>query len=177
MKKPTVIFGWKNVFYNYGLEGFLWDSILPLTISMILCLIMYLNHSDGFIQVKHLVGVGLNVVPAMVALILAAYAILLTFLISDKFKKIKDTEHGNKLIKDLNSSFAACLSISSITLIAMIVTSCVANMDIEIANPDFVNYPVFAIICYLLVYSVSILIGIVIDIFNCGQTTLLDSES
>lgn len=177
MKKPTVIFGWKNVFYNYGLEGFLWDSILPLTISMILCLIMYLNHSDVFIQVKYLVGVGLNVVPAMVALILAAYAIFLTFLISDSFQKVKDTKGGNKLIKDLNSSFAACLSISSITLIAMIVTSCIANMNIEIANSDFINYSVFAIVSYLLAYSVSILFGIVIDIFNCGQTTLLDNES
>lgn len=176
MKKPNKIFGWRVFLCNYGFKGFFTDSILPAIISIILCVIIYLNNLNVFIQIKHLVEVGLDVVPAIVTLILAAYAILLTFIISDSFKKVKNTEGGNKLIKKLNSSFAACLSISSITLIVMIVTSCIANMNIEIANSDYINYSVFAIVSYLLVYSVYILIGIVIDIFNCGQTTLLDSE-
>ncbi len=38
---------------------------------------------------KHLVGVGISIVPAMVALILTAYTIMLTFIIGDKFASIK----------------------------------------------------------------------------------------
>ena len=55
-----------------------------------LCLAMYISEADVFSQLKHLLNVGLNVVPAMVALILTAYAILLTFIVSDKFKSIKE---------------------------------------------------------------------------------------
>ena len=74
----------------------------------------------------------------------------------------------------MNSSFAACLFVSTISIIAMIIISSIANMDIEIEKPNAVNYPVYFFVCYLLVYSVSILIGIVIDVFNSGQTSILE---
>lgn len=100
---------------------------------------------------------------------------MLTFIISDeKFSSLKKTVEGKGLIKSINSSFATCLFVSIIAIISMIIISNIANMDIAIANPELVNYPVFFVICYLLVYSVSILIGIVIDIFNSGQTSLLE---
>lgn len=174
MAKPKSIFGWKKVLNNYGWKGTLLDSILPVVISSLLCTIMYLKDADIFLQLKHLVGVGISIVPAMVALILTAYTIMLTFIIGDKFASIKKTEAGKKLIQDLNSSFASCLFVSTISIIAMIIISSIANMDIEIKDPNVVNYPVYFLVCYLLVYSVSILIGIVIDIFNSGQTSILE---
>lgn len=174
MTKPNSIFGWKKVLYNYGCKGIFLDSILPVVISSLLCAIMYWKDVDVFLQLKHLLGAGISIVPAMVALILTAYTIMLAFIIGDKFTSIKKTDAGKRLIQDLNSSFAACLFVSTISIIAMIIISSIANMDIEIKEPIFVNYSVYFFVCYLLVYSVSILIGIVIDIFNCGQTSILE---
>lgn len=174
MAKPNSIFGWKNVLYNYGCKGILLDSILPVVISSLLCIVMYSKNADIFLQLKHLVDVGISIVPAMVALILTAYTIMLTFIIGDKFTSIKRTNAGKNLIQGLNSSFAACLFVSTISIIAMIIISSVANMNIEIKESNVVNYPLYFFVCYLLVYSVSILIGIVIDIFNCGQTSILE---
>jgi hypothetical protein len=174
MAKPNSKFGWKNVLFNYGWKDILLDSILPIVISCLLCTIMYLKDADLLLQVKHLVGVGISIVPAMVALILTAYTIMLTFIIGDKFASIKKTDAGKKLIQDLNSSFAACLFVSTVSIIAMIIISSIANMDIEFKESNLVNYPVYFLVCYLLVYSVSILIGIVIDIFNSGQTSILE---
>ncbi len=174
MSKPTSFFGWKSVFRNYGWKNFFVDSILPMLISTLLCIVMYWKGADIFMQLKHLVGVGLSIVPAMVALILTAYTIMLTFIFGDKFASIKNTEEGNKLVQDLNSSFAACLFVSTISIITMIIVSNIANMKIAIECPNIINYPVYFLVCYLLVYSVSILIGIVVDIFNSGQTTLFD---
>lgn len=176
MSKPTSIFGWKSVRHNYGWKGILLDSILPVVISTLLCAVMYCKDADIFLQLKHLLSVGISIVPAMVALILTAYTIMLTFIIGDKFASISKTDAGKKLIQDLNSSFAACLFVSTISIIAMIIISSIANMDIEIKEPNIVNYPVHFFVCYLLVYSVSILIGIVIDIFNSGQTILLEDN-
>lgn len=138
---------------------------------------MYEKDADILLQLKHLVEVGISIVPAMVALILTAYTIMQTFIIGDKFASIKKTEEGRQLIQYLNSSFAACLFVSTISIIAMIIISSIVNMGIAIEEPNIVNYPVYFLVCYLLVYSVSILIGIVIDIFNSGQTTLLDDDS
>lgn len=174
MNKPNSIFGWKNVFLHYGWRSIVLDSRLPIIISSFLCLIMYLKKVDIFFQLKHLVEVGISIVPAMVALILTAYTIIITFIIGDKFEAIKKTNNGKKLIQDLNSSFAACLFVSTISILVMIVVSNIANMNIQIQNPDIVNYLVYFLVCYLLTYSVSILIGIVIDVFNSGQTILLE---
>lgn len=176
MTKPASSFGWKNVFKNYGWKGILEDSLLPLIISSILCIIMYFNDADVYAQLKHITEVGISVVPTMVALILTAYTIMLTFIIGDKFSSIKETDEGKELIQGLNSSFAACLFVSIISITTMIIVSCVVNMNISVENSNSINYPVFILICFLLLYSVSILIGIVIDIFNSGQTILLDNS-
>lgn len=174
MDKPESRFGWKIVLKNYGYKGILLDSSLPIFISFVLCVIMYWKHADILLQLKVLVGVGISIVPSMVALVLAAYTILLTFFFSDKFDSIKNTDNGNKLIQDLNSSFAACLFVSTISIIVMITISSIANMDIEICKPNVVNYPAYFFVCYLLVYSVSILLGIIEDLFNCGQIITLE---
>jgi hypothetical protein len=177
MRKPLSIFGWKAILRNYGWTSFWLDSILPLIVSLGLCTLMYVKDADILLQLKHLIGIGISIVPAMVALILTAYTIMLTFIVGDKFASIKKTEEGKKLIQDLNSSFSACLFVSTISIIAMIIVSSIANLGITIKYPNIINYPVYFFVCYLLVYFVSILIGIVIDIFNSGQTTLLDSDS
>lgn len=170
------VFGLKTAWENYGWRNFLLDSILPIAISSILVLGEYKTNGDMYLQLNHLVEIGLEIVPTMVALILTAYTLILTFVMSGGFSLVKNTSEGKELIKNLNSSFAICLIISTVSIIVMIVVSCVVSMDIKVQNPDVINYPVFFIICYLLVFSVSILIGIVIDVFNSGQTTLLENN-
>ena len=110
---------------------------------------MYVKDADILLQLKHLVEVGISIVPAMVALILTAYTIMLTFIIGDKFASIKKTKEGRQLIQDLNSSFAACLFVSTSSIIAMIIISSIANMGIAIEEPNTVNYPVYFLVCYL----------------------------
>lgn len=176
MNKQKSIFGWKNVLCNYGWKSFFQDSVSPIVISFTLCVIAFMTNVDMYLQLKHVVEIGIAIVPNMVALILTAYTIMMSFILSDKFGVIKKTEEGKKLIQDLNSSFAACLLVSTVSIIALIIVSNIANMNIAINHPNSVNYFVFFFLCYLLIYSVSILIGIVIDIYNCGQTTLLDNN-
>lgn len=174
MKIQTPLFGWKSVWQGYGLKGLLLDSILPVFVASLLSIIMWLNESDTYLQLRHLIDVGISVVPAMLALTLAAYTLLLSFVVGDKFSVIRTMDTGRKLIHDLNSSFAASLFVSTITVIVTILTSSIANMDIPIEHPQKVNVPTYFFICYLLVYSVSILFGVIVDIFNSGQTILLD---
>ena len=56
----------------------------------------------------------------------------------------------------------------------MVIISSIVNIEIEIREPNCVNYPIYFLVCYLLIFSIVILFGIIIDIFNSGQTTLLE---
>ena len=176
MEKSDSPFGLKVAWKSYGWGSFVKDSILPVIISFGLSFLIYQSDADIYVQLKHLVGVGIEIVPTMIALILTAYALILTFFTGRGFLLVSDTAKGKELIKILNSSFAICLIISIITIIVVIIASCIISIDIEIPNSNLVNYFAFFAICYLLVFSVSILFGIVIDIFNSGQTTLFDGK-
>lgn len=171
------MFGWKIILKNYGWKNFWKDSRLPLILSLFISVTTYVHDADILIQLKNIINIGISIIPAMVALILTAYTILLTFITGDKFYSIKNTNNGRELIKDLNSSFAACLIVSTISVIMMIVVSSIVSLEIEISVPEIVNYPTYFLVLNLLLFSVSILFGIVIDIFNCGQTTLLDEDN
>ena len=57
----------------------------------------------------------------------------------------------------------------------MVLAKGICNMQVEVEPTlaDIINYVVYFLFSFLLVYSVFILIGIVIDIYNSGQTSLL----
>ena len=173
MGKRNTVFGLCNVIKNYGMAGFFKDSIVPFILSVALCFMINLTESDISIQIKYLLNLGILVVPPITGFILTAYSIMLTFIFKAK-DKLKQTEEGRKLIKSINGGFAACLLLSVLTIIVLVFVSLLANLNIEIDCPNIVNYPIFFFVCYLLIYSVYVIFGVVIDLFNSGQTILLE---
>lgn len=173
--KRKSLFGWSNVFYNYSLLDFAKDAWMPFLIALVLLAVAMLNHKDMYVQVEKILDLGISIIPSMVALIVAAYTIMLSFILSDKVTSIKNKEGGADFIQSINSGFAFCLLISILTIIMMVLAKGICNMQVEVEPTlaDIINYVVYFLFSFLLGYSVFILIGIVIDIYNSGQTSLL----
>lgn len=173
--KRKSLFGWSNVFHNYSLLDFAKDAWMPFLIALVLLAVAMLNHKDMYVQVEKILDLGISIIPSMVALIVAAYTIMLSFILSDKVTSIKNKEGGADFIQSINSGFAFCLLISILTIIMMVLAKGICNMQVEVESTlaDIINYVVYFLFSFLLVYSVFILIGIVIDIYNSGQTSLL----
>ena len=171
--KRKSLFGWSNVFYNYSLQDFAKDAWMPFLIALVLLAVAMLNNTDMYVQVGKILDLGISIIPSMVALIVAAYTIMLSFILSDKVTSIKNKEGGADFIQSINSGFAFCLLI--LTIIMMVLAKGICNMQVEVEPTlaDIINYVVYFLFSFLLVYSVFILIGIVIDIYNSGQTALL----
>lgn len=173
--KRKSLFGWSNVFYNYSLQDFAKDAWMPFLVALVLLAVAMLNHKDMYVQVEKILDLGISIIPSMVALIVAAYTIMLSFILSDKVTSIKNKEGGADFIQSINSGFAFCLLISILTIIMMVLAKGICNMQVEVEPTlaDIINYVAYFLFSFLLVYSVFILIGIVIDIYNSGQTALL----
>ena len=173
--KRKSLFGWSNVFHNYSLLDFAKDAWMPFLIALVLLAVAMLNHKDMYVQVEKILDLGISIIPSMVALIVAAYTIMLSFILSDKVTSIKNKEGGADFIQSINSGFAFCLLISILTIIMMVLAKGICNMQVEVEPTlaDIINYVVYFLFSFLLGYSVFILIGIVIDIYNSGQTSLL----
>lgn len=169
MTNKKSIFGWKAVFQYYSLKDFFYDSIIPIVVAIIICFVIIISKSCVFDQLKHIVNVGISIIPTLIALLLAAYAIMLNLLSNNEMSILKSSTDGKKLAKSINANFASCILISIIAIVVLFIISSIANMNIQVEYSSWINYSILFIVCYLLVFSIYSLINIVIDIYNCGQ--------
>lgn len=176
MGKKVSEFGWGAVLRHYGWCSLLEDCILPGLLSVFIIILMIVNKADMREQLESLLNIGFMIVPVMISLVLAAYAILLSYILSDSVSKVVEDRKGKEFIANLNSGFAAYLLISVIAIVLMILISCVLPLEVECKCENKVNTLVYFFISFLLFYSVNVLIGVVIDIFNIGQTRIIKKE-
>lgn len=173
MSKVKSEFGWNSLFRYYGLKGFLRDIALPIIISIAICVGTYLSSKDSLEILKMVTGLANQIVPAMIGLVLAAYTLLLTFFTGDSFKKATETDDGRKFIKGINAGFAACLTLLSVSIIFSIVIAVCIEWGYTSEIADYINIATLFGVSFLLSYAITSIFGIIIDIYNSGQTTVM----
>lgn len=172
MKKQLSVFGWSCVFRYYKPKDFIFDSIVPIVFATILCLLGYNQNLDPLVILAKVLDLSISIVPAIIGLILAAYTILLSFFVSNIMQDIVASDKGKAFLQGLNSGFASCLMMSTISILAAIIISCIKELNIVVNFAGVYNYAAIWIVTYLMLFSVVILFGIIIDIFNSGQTVI-----
>lgn len=173
MNKQSSIFGWSCVFRYYTPKEFIIDSIFPIVFATILCLLGYNMKLDSLDILAKVLDLSISIVPAIIGLILASYTILLSFFVSNIMQDIVATEEGKTFLQSLNSGFASCLLMSTISILAAIIVSCIKELNIAVSFASVCNYVAIWMVTYLMCFSVTILFGIIIDIFNSGQTVIV----
>lgn len=166
-------FGWKSLFRYYGLKGFLRDITLPIIISIAICVGTYLSSKDSLDILKTVTGLANEIVPAMIGLVLAAYTVLLTFFTGNSFKKATETDDGRKFIKGINAGFAACLSLLAISVVFSIIIAVCIEWGYTSEIAEYINIGTLFGVSFLLSYAIISIFGIIIDIYNSGQTTVI----
>lgn len=104
---------------------------------------------------------------------IAAYALVLSFITSNCVQQVKNTSNGKKLINSLNSGFAICLLFSILSIFMTIVILCIKTLGLESVHADYFNIIGIFLVSYLLFLSISVILGVIIDLYNSGQTSLL----
>lgn len=164
-------FSFLGIFHYYKGTDLIEDTIIPIIAASSLCILIYVTDNDISKQLDNLVSLGLDILPAMVALLFSAYAIVITFFADKVFQAIKDKENGKVLINSLNASFCLYLLVSVVGLFVMLATSIISGMKIEFTYAVGMNYFVYWILSFMLIYSVTSLFGIIMDIYYCGKAT------
>lgn len=163
-------FSIRNIFSSYTLKDVLSDTIIPFIVSTGLCILIDKTGSDILEQLSVLVSLGLDIVPAMTALLFSAYAIIITFFADSVFQSVKDKDKGKILIDALNGSFCLYLLVSIISIIIMMIISIVTGLKIISTYSIYINFTIYWSLSFLLTFSVVTLIGVIIDIYDCGRT-------
>lgn len=173
MSNITSEFGWKSLFCYYGFSGLMKDSVLPVIIATSICIGTCLSDKDSLEILKTVTQLANEVVPAMIGLVLAAYTVLLTFFTGESFKKATESQEGRMFIKEINAGFAACLFFLAISVLISIMIAICVEWEYTSEYADFINYFALFGLSFLLSYAITSIFGIIIDIYNSGQTTTL----
>lgn len=167
------IFGWKSLIAFYGTKSLIKDCWLPIIISTVICVGTYYSTNATFDVLKTVIGLANDIVPSMIGLVLAAYTVLLTFFTSDTFKRFTGSEKGKTFVKGMNAGFAACLTFLALSVLSsMLITVCF-EWGFTSVYANQINMAALFGISFLLSYSITSIFGIIIDIYNSGQTTTI----
>lgn len=167
-------FGWSAVRQSYGYCDLCKDSWFPLLLSLIITFIRRNENADMLDALHKIAGLGLTVVPVMLTLLLAAYAILMTMYWNPICEKMKSNEHGIKLLKGLNASFAVAIRVIALGVLYLFIINSVDTIHIQMTKSicDLTNSIYYFIALYFIFFSICILKDIVINIYNIASFSI-----
>lgn len=169
------IFGWKNVKKFYGFCDFLYDSIVPIAISLILLIINYYTNKDMFVALQKAMDTGMDLISVILTIMLAAYAILISMYWSSISKTMKKVGcDGVKLLNDLNSAFAASIIITTLSVIILLIFNVIGDINIRIPleTAHLINSVLYVFVMYIILFPVWLVKDIAIDLYNIAAFSI-----
>lgn len=168
-------FGWFSAFKDYSFCSVLGDCVFPLITSLLsLSILLFLN-IDIYKALLSILNLSIAVVPTMLSLLLAGYAILLSLYWSDFGLKIKKMNGGVELLNQINASFAIAILVMILGVFVCLFSLFVCNLEVKslaCLNENMINGTVFFFVVFLLAFSIWIMKDITINIFNLGKASL-----
>lgn len=176
MSANNKIFGWPAAIQDYSWSSILEDSFIPLIISVTLLFIILYEKIEIYLALSSIVSLSLQIIPIMLSLILAGYAIILTLYTSTAILDVKKSKVGNNLLIKINASFPMAIIIMILGIFASLVSSFILSLKIKspaFISEDFINSVAFVLIMFLLVFSIRIIKDVTINIYNLGKSLLV----
>lgn len=169
------IFGWHSVVKRYAKE-WKWDVIIPLIITILLLALAFLIRVPSNMLVSESISVGLLVIPAFLAVLVAGYVLLLTIYFSGNIDLFLEKDEGKDLLYRISANYAFCIVNAIIGLTLTIVVSFIFHLNIQVTHPGWMNYPACGAIYVFILFTLKNLKDLVVALFDFGQTFIFSKE-
>jgi len=120
---------WKAAFKAYSLKQFVKDSIIPFVLAITFLVLSFIRRdlSLASIIVK-VADMMIVLLPVFISILIAAFAIWISFFLSNTIDFIKKSKDGKELLNELNASFLIEISFSIIGMLFTISVLIIAGM-------------------------------------------------
>ena len=113
---------WKAAFKTCGYKQLLKDSFVPFMISLILVVLSCIQGRCKHVElIEKVCEIQINVMPAIISILIAGFAIWISFFLSSSIEFIKCNKDGINILNELNASFLIEIAFSVIGLIFTLV--------------------------------------------------------
>lgn len=177
MAKKKKNFGIYAILKLYDLKLFRKGAKYPLIFTLITVgIFIYIGKMDKEI-IKSVVDLILSIIPSLLGFVLSGYALLIGFGNIEIIAKRRQTDVGNEkptLYQKVSTVFAVALIMQIVLLVFTFLIKVLLQVDLPcIFNStnacDIVNYFIFAILIFGLLYVTVMIKDLVVNIFDFSQ--------
>lgn len=167
---------WKTAFRTYGFGQMCKDSKVPTVLSVIFVLLACVQDKWTLaILIEKLSSTIINIIPDFISILIASFAIWISFFLSKTIEFIKKNVKGEELLNELNASFLIEIAFS---IIGMILTLCVIlccwfDFDLPECYAKVIDFFVLWILLFISFAILWWLIYIAKNLHNIAKFTIL----
>lgn len=184
------LLSWHEMWVNYkGWKGFAVDAWIPALVSVIMTYVAA-RYSDNLYQsVCELAETTVMVLVTLSAFYLAAYTLVVSFLLNNHLPKLMRKPAGEALAKGLNATFAVSLMFASGGLIISLLIQALVQLNIDAQTvlddlpcfevsaetlTDWSNYIAYGVLLFLTLLPVRITFFNIRDVYSLGMLSMVD---
>lgn len=167
---------WTAAFRNYTLCQLVKDSLVPIGLTVVFVVLAYIQDKwtvEDFIEELSKIVIGM--IPDLISILIATFAIWISFFLSNTIDFIKESETGEALLHALNASFLIEIGFA---VIGAIYTLCVLQCCwLRLEAPELiagvVNFLTLFVLLFMSFALLWWLIYIAKNLHNIAKFTIL----
>lgn len=167
---------WKAVFHYYTPCDILKDSIFPLCLSVLICLIVCFGYEGSLLDlISKYSAVIWDVMANILSIMIAAFAIWISFYMTRTFDTLKKNAYGKNALNGLNASFLVGITYMVYCLIFSIVVMEISELKIPclIDCEKYINIFVLFLLVFSSLSSIWFLKDVAKNLHNVAKYTIL----
>lgn len=168
-------FSLRRAFAVYGWRGFGGDAVKPSIVGIIVSVLTAMLAEEPLVVLSNLIGIGLSILPTVLAILLTAYALVLTLIDGWSFGGERRDE-ATILIEKVNSDFTVCCVFSVIGVLVFFMASFFHSLGLTPHAPWWVCPCLSGLLSFVFLICMEIIIDLIRDVFNCGQTLIFKKQ-
>ncbi|MCD8388505.1 MAG: hypothetical protein LUD17_16730 [Bacteroidales bacterium] len=119
-----------------------------------------------------MVDFSIPTLPCLLGLMVAAYVLVITVFYNQELRAKINPQYKRELMTTLNRTFAIALMVPAVSLVLTCFVGLIMSFEIPCEYADFINGSVFWLLLTMVTYSLLIIYGIAIDLFNIAQCSV-----
>ena len=167
---------WMAAFKAYTAKQFGKDSLVPLILAATFTAMAYLQKTLALpAMIVKVCEIMIALLPAFISILIAAFAIWISFFLSNTIDFIKKSDDGRTLLNELNASFLIEIGFSIIGMLFVLSVLLISGMGfaIEEAIAEFINTMVLLVLLFVCFAVIWWLIYIAKNLHNIAKFTIL----
>lgn len=166
------LFGWESIFQKSAFIDLVKDFAVPILCGIGGGYLCRYTSAKTLTVLSSLFANSITIVPSLISLQLAAYAIMSALFFTETAKLMREKEKGRDLLVRLNRSCVLSMIISLVFLIYAFIGNYIIQLKISYLYAETFNLVCIGVTIFFMIEVIWQLVCVIMDIYNFANLTV-----